>query len=169
MILGTMLLTAAALLAPAPPENKLTTYVSVGGNYKVLLFPKHKTATRPGGGLTLHIVASELEGKALLVIHADMPISGDEPEEKLRERLDGARDAAITAAGAKELASSKITLAGKYPGCEYSARFPEAKGVLKARIYIVGKRLYQVVAAGPADFIDSADVKKMFDSFEVTK
>ena len=169
MVLKATMVLAVALLAPAPEEkSKLKLHTSADGKYKVLLFEGPKTKDNKAGGITMHVVANDLGKKAVLVTHADMPIPADETAEQTQTRLDGAKNGAINSVKAKELKSAKITL-GKHPGREFSAELPAGQGVLKARVYIVGKRLYQVLAVGPKDFVDSADVKKIFDSFELTR
>jgi hypothetical protein len=35
------------------------------------------------------------------------------------------------------------------------------------RVYLVEKRLYQLLALGSQSFVDSADVGRFFDSFQV--
>jgi hypothetical protein len=163
-----MVLAVLAVLAPAADE-KLKEYKSADGNYKVMLFPDPKTQDKKApGGLTMHMVGNDLGTRALMVIHADMPIPADEKAEQTQKRLDGAKDGAVNSVKGKLIKEAKITL-GKHLGREFSAELPMGKVIMKARIYIVGKRLYQVLAIGPKDFVDSANVKKMFDSFELTK
>jgi hypothetical protein len=160
---------AVALLAPAPDEkSKLKLFTSAAGKYKVLLFPDPRKREQAAAGVTMYVAINDMGSRAILVAYADIPIPAGETAEQTQTRLDGAKNGAIKNINGKLIREAKITL-GKHPGRQFSAELPGSKGVMKARVYLVGKRLYQIMAVGPKDFTDSADVKKMFDSFELTK
>jgi hypothetical protein len=62
--------------------------------------------------------------------------------------------------------SSKTQLAGKYPGIETEGSGP--LGVqIRSRIYLVGSKMYQLLALGNQAMVDSDDTKKFFDSFQI--
>ena len=52
----------------------------------------------------------------------------------------------------------------------FAARFTQPQpGSLRARIFLVGKRLYQVMAIGTADFANGDAATAFLDSFTVTE
>jgi hypothetical protein len=81
------------------------------------------------------------------------------------QRLNDACDGALKKLKAKEVRPREITLAGKYPGRELVAEWPDGKGITHDRMYLVGNRLYQVVASGPKWWVESSTSKKVLDSF----
>src|SRR5262249_46059582 len=106
---------------------------------------------------------------AFAVMYADMPIPPNETPQQIQMRLDGAREGMVRNANAKLTNASNITLDGKHPGREAQADLPVQNGVLRARIYVVGTRLYQVMATGTKSWADSPDVTKFLDSFALTE
>jgi hypothetical protein len=70
---------------------------------------------------------------------------------------------------AKLTSASRTTLDGKYPGRNVEAELPDKKGILRARIYFVGQRLYQIVVLGKNQLVDSKDATKFLDSLVVTR
>jgi hypothetical protein len=88
---------------------------------------------------------------------------GDYPESLVRNAdvsamLDGARDGALANSGGTLIAEQQIQLQG-YPGRELwiEATVEGEKGLARARMYLVGARLYQVLVGGSnAHFSESA-------------
>jgi hypothetical protein len=70
--------------------------------------------------------------------------------------------------GHKLLKETKITLDKKYPGRELLISVKDDMRVLN-RYYLVSGRMYQVMAVGNKEFLDSEEVKKYLQSFELTK
>ena len=67
---------------------------------------------------------------------------------------------------AKLTSEEKVSLDGN-PGRSFSAD-AGANGRLKARIYLVKNRLYQVFVGGSQDKVSDADAQKFLDSFKLT-
>jgi hypothetical protein len=120
-------------------------------------------------GVTAKTFSVEDKNGAFVVTFADLPIPGDEGAELLEKRLDGSRDGMVGNIKAKLTGDKKIKLAGKYPGREVTADLPGKKGVIRARIYVVGKRLYQVMVIGTSDTANSGDATKFLESFQLTQ
>jgi hypothetical protein len=164
---------AVVLLAAAGcGPGELKEFSSADGKYKILLYANPTKKDQQASGQTVHVVANDMGSKAIMVMHTDLPIKAEESAEQIAKRLDGAKTGAMNSVKAKETKSAKITIKDKagneFPGREFTGELPSSQGVLKSRIFIVGKRLYQVLVFGPASFVDSGDVARVFDSFELT-
>ena len=97
--------------------------------------------------------------------------------------LDATRDAVIRLSKGDLLGERRVTL-GRYPGRDFEAAIPLVKpagapgaaeskgeterGLLRCRIYLVGRRVYQVMAAGPKRAEDAEQVDAFFKSFKLT-
>jgi hypothetical protein len=46
--------------------------------------------------------------------------------------------------------------------------WPDGKGIVHERMYLVGRRLYQVLISGPRWWVESATSRKVMESFRVT-
>lgn len=137
-------------------------YTSAEGKFKVMMYDNAKKEEQASLGTQAHVLGNESGNRLLYVAYADLPIGGDEPEEQAQKRLEDSRDGMLKKLKAELGEDSKTTLEGKYPGRSFGAGLPGGKGELRARVYLAGKRLYQVVAMGPKGFVDSDDVKKEF-------
>jgi hypothetical protein len=100
--------------------------------------------------------------------HFDLPGVGEESPEMTEKRLNGAQAGAVGNINAKLTSSSKITLDRKHSGRDFAAELPAQKGMVRARIYIVGPRLYQIMAMGTKPWVESSNTKKFLDSFALT-
>src|SRR5581483_3261262 len=101
---------------------------------------------------------------------SDMPMPAGITAGNKEGLLDAARDGAIRNINGKQKSSIPIFLDGKYqwPGREFTATITQpTQGQARARIYLVGKRLYQVVVMGTDSFATSAQVTEFLDSFHV--
>jgi len=85
---------------------------------------------------------------------------------KMTKLLDGAENGMIQNVNAKLLRSSDTKLANKYVGREVKAELPN-KGLVLARIYVINRRLYQIVVTGTREWVTSADATKFLDSLVV--
>jgi hypothetical protein len=158
-------LVACAGCAETPPAG----FVSKEHKFKADFGSRPKFSERTGAtGSAVYTV--ETTDGALTVTVTELPIPDDDPPDRVPAYLDSAKDDLIRAAGGKQLASASVTLAGKYPGREFAARFGGAKpGVLRARIFLVGKRLYLVMAIGTEVFVNSDAATAFIESFMVTE
>jgi hypothetical protein len=82
--------------------------------------------------------------------------------------LDSSRDGCVDNLNGKLLLDKKVKL-GEHPGREVRVGV-EGGRVFRARVYLVGRRLYQVVVFGPGEKVTSKEADKFLDSFKlVTK
>ncbi|VTU02678.1 Uncharacterized protein OS=Pseudanabaena biceps PCC 7429 GN=Pse7429DRAFT_4512 PE=4 SV=1 [Gemmataceae bacterium] len=159
-----------ALGAPAAPAGQdAEPYTSKEGKFKAKFpaKPDEKSQTTNGIKFTMHVAGAK-EGGYVVGI-ADLPIPDGETAEMTQKRLDGARDGAIGNVKGKLIDSKDVTLDKKYPGREFSASLPQKDGLLRARIYLAGKRLYQVMVIGTKDFVGGKDADAFLDSFKITE
>jgi hypothetical protein len=146
-------------------------FSSEDGHFKIQMpgSPAHQSQSMMGTTMNLF----SLEGKELLygVGYADMPIPGLERESpaQIEQRLQGAVQGSVSNINGKLTRQSGISLAGKFPGKEYEANLPEGRGVIRARVYFVNKRLYVIMVAGKPALVLSGDTNKFFGSFQVTQ
>jgi hypothetical protein len=80
--------------------------------------------------------------------------------------LDDGCDLALKLVKGKLLRRKEITLAGKYPGRELIIGDPDGDYIVHDRMYLVGTRLYNVMASGPKWWVESSQSRKVLDSFE---
>jgi hypothetical protein len=142
-------------------------FSSKEGRFKVLLSGTPKEISQTVRDMTVRMYVVAQKDGVYLVSYNDMPAIA------LRGGpdaiLDGARDGAVGNLKAKLTTSSKITLARKHPGREFSADLPDKKGSIRSRVYLVGDRMYQTQVIGTSSLVDSADTSKFLDSFKVTE
>jgi hypothetical protein len=83
------------------------------------------------------------------------------------KRLDNARDRVV--AGTKGIlkGEKRIALRG-YPGREVEIDL-DGKARVRARIFAVKNRLYQVIVLGPGNWVDGKETSRFLDSFRLTK
>jgi hypothetical protein len=133
-------------------------------------FPgKPDEKTQPGPqGISMTAFYTESRSGAMLVGVADMPIPENEPNETIQERLDGSRDGAIRNVGGTLKSSQAITLNGKYPGREFSATLTTpAQGQMRCKVFLVNRRLYQVLVLGTDSFVTSQKADEFLNSFQL--
>lgn len=162
-LLGVLTLGVLFVGGCAKPEFK--EFNSATGRYKVQMLGTPKEETKEAAGMTMNIASVQQRDGAFLVSWTDMPISGTESPAELETRLDGSRDGSLGNIQAKLTKETKIKLNGKYPGRDIEADLPGGKGSLHFKVFIVGKRLYQVMSVGSSSWAKSADTTKFLDSF----
>ena len=161
-MLGLLLLLSAAVAGDTLKEYKLD-----DGKFKVLLpaTPEAITQKMPAGPpLKLY----QVRGAGLyLVATLDIPEAANESDDKLQSRLDAGRDQGVQNAKGKLLQETRIKLANKHPGREILVELPASKEVLRGRFYLVEGRMYQLVALGSAEFVQSDSASKFLGSLGV--
>jgi hypothetical protein len=156
------LLVLAGCAEPPPWE-----FVSKEHKFKVR-FGSEPVVTK-GGAFTKNTIYSvERPDGALTVVVMELP---DEiAPENVPLLLKKAKEQALLEVNGTETSDSTAPLAGKHPGREFTATFQGAHpGVLRARVCLVGKRLYQVMVLGTEEFVNSRNAKAFWESFVVTE
>jgi hypothetical protein len=165
LVSAAVVVAVAALPAPRPKE-----FVSAQHKFRVQFGGPPEVTANVGAGSKSNTYTVESPAGALTVIITEMPVPDGDPPERAPLYLNSARDDLIRAAGGERVSSASITLAGKYPGCEFRARFRQPQpGAMRARLYLVGKRLYQVMAIGTEEFVSAPAATTFLNSFMVTE
>jgi hypothetical protein len=154
----------AGCAEPQPPE-----FLAKEHKFRVRFGSPPKVSEK--AGLTKSAVYS-VEGPdgALTVTVTELPIPDGDPPDRAAMYLASAQDDLIRAANGTRTSESAIALAGKYPGREFSARFTSPQpGAMRVRIYLVGKRLYQVAVYGTDDYTNAPAATAFLESFMVVE
>jgi hypothetical protein len=116
------------------------------------------------GPITMYMFFHELKGGQSMygVIYSDYPalVANADPQKV----LDGGRDGAVADMKGRLVQEQNITIQG-HPGRELHIEVPQ--GMVKARIYLVGVRLYQALSVGAKEMIRPEDTEKFFSSFRL--
>ena len=117
------------------------------------------------GSLELHTYALDMEEFSYMVSYSDYP-SNLVRNADVEERLDGARDGAVDNVDGTLVGERKIRLQG-HPGRELwiEATMDGEKGLAQVRIYMVGARLYQVIAGGLKASFSESNAERFLNSF----
>ena len=159
---------------PTPPRTTPTTDANTGGwvkfnstlgAFSVLMpaMPEEKTETTPSdhGPYTTHLFIARDTNNVYLIGWVDYDPSFSFNK---RSELIANRDNFIKGINATLLSSQTLTLDG-YDAIEFSA---ETQGrIFRSRVYMVGRRPYQIVIGYPKDSADTNVINRFFNSFKV--
>jgi len=143
-----------------------------GGKFQVTVPGKprelQQQITLPDGKATVYMFAVEPDpNSAYLSSYVDLS-SDPLPADRLKQALDGCQDGNAKSLKGTVQSQKEITIGkAKHPGREIVIVVPEKKQVYRARVYMVGGRLYQVVALGSKEFAESKDTDKFLGSFKL--
>lgn len=155
--------------APAEP------FVSEAGNYRVSIPGKPQVSTQSQGTanvpLTMNVAAFDSpEQVSYTVTYTEFPAQLIQ-NARLDAMLDKSVQSMLQAGGWTARDSKTIQLDGKHPGrdvvFDVSSPQLQEKVLGHARIYIIGNRLYQILALGPASSIDEARLLAFQESFQL--
>lgn len=148
------------------------TFTSKAGRFSISLPGKpaemKQQVSAPTGKLELHFfTVAPAEGSAYVLYYYDYP-KGAIKEDKREGLIESVCDGYVKQVGGKQVARTKVTLGKeKHPGREVVVEMPEKKQFYRARVYLAGNRLYQVMTMGPNDFARGKKADEFFDSFRV--
>lgn len=168
------ILFAILLFIVAPKVQSQTewpTFDSPEGKFSVLLPTKPtvevKEIDSAIGKLTMYAYASENNLGYFLVSFGDYP---KEPVDAAQKEsvLDGVRSGVVKGLEGTLQSETKITLDG-HPGRAFTAKrsVEGSEVVFNWKIYLVGRRLYQLAAATTTANAEAADVGKFLTSFKL--
>ncbi len=170
---------APALLALALPlalcaEDKTPAPVTVKskeGKFSVTLPDKPAEKTNKVktdvGELDLHSFLVDQNDRAMVVMYSDYP-AGSVGAANADKVLAGCIEGNVKSLKGKLASEEKITTGkAKHVGREIRIEMPDKKGIYRARLFLVGDRLYQVVALGPDDFAKGKAVDAFLNSFAI--
>lgn len=150
------------------PKVTGTVINSTNGKYKAHFPEAPKKGTATSGDLTFTTYAVTTNGAAYTAGYADQPNLAEVTGKQRQEALDAARDAAVADLGerAKRGKVELVVMGGKHRGWEFEATAGDR--VQRARVYLVGTRLYRLTVRGSADAVKEPDADRFFESFQVT-
>ena len=163
----TFLLSIAALSAAAQTPAGWVKFSPPGSQFSILMpsEPKKESQTSPSphGPYTTNLFTSvSPEREIYLVGWVDYAASF---KFGVQAELEANRDNFIKGAKARLLGTNPIKL-GAHPGIEFRAELPGQADIV-SRVFIVGRRPYQLIALTPAGRDSSANVERFFSSFQV--
>jgi hypothetical protein len=140
-----------------------------GGGFSIMLpgTPELQTQTvnTAAGPIVVKMYIVNDNGMAYIVSYNDYPqeaMDQTTPEQV----LDGARDGAVANVYGKLLSETILSLDG-YPGRQINVGVGD--NGIKARIYLVNNRLYNVMVSGPGQKLTTKTVGDVLESFKLTK
>jgi hypothetical protein len=162
--------TLASLVQASEPQAvaELTEFTSAAGKFSVLLPGKPMSQKVPiGENEVQHQFGVDSPNGAYIVSYQDNPnLKGSSPEQ-LAKALESGRERMLQIFKGDLLETQSTPLAKKHPGLSFRLTMPQAGGEANCRLYMVGTRLYQVMAIGKPDFVASEQSARVLDSFKL--
>ena len=161
------LILLAALAAAAQAPAGWAKFTSPGSEFSVMMpaVPEKQTNTAdsPNGPYTTYLFTARGNREIYLVgwVDYDPKFNFD-----VQAELAANRDKFIANLKAKLLGTTPIKL-GAHPGIEFKAEVAQPAFDIVSRVYIVGRRPYQIIAITAAGQDSSKNVELFFSSFQV--
>ena len=154
--------------AAKPVDNGgWTQFSSETGRFSVLmpLIPEEKTETvnSAHGPYTTHLFVVKDTTSVYLIGWVDYDPSFNFNRQA---ELEANRDNFVKGISAT-LVNSRATVIDGYSAIEFSAE--TADRIFKSRVFMVGRRPYQIVIGSPKNIDDTANVERFFNSFKVSR
>jgi hypothetical protein len=142
-------------------------YKSPDGKFEAIFPGDPKVEAKAAAGVSVKMYSVEAWNKAFMVGWADMPIPTWETEARTNSRLFDARDGALAAVNAKSSGTTKvIKLQDRFPGIEFGGSSDDKH--VRAQIYLVGHRMYQVIIVGASEeILKSTEAEEFLTAFKV--
>jgi hypothetical protein len=177
-IIVLLLTSIASAFQEAPPWQ---TFKSAEGKFSVLMPTEPKVQVQDVdssvGKLTLYSYGSSSKAAYLIVSYGDYP---NEPTDAANAEkvLDGVREGVVKGMEGEVLSGERIVLKGRanagtalvdYPGREFTGKkMHEGSEIYFSwKVYLVGRRLYQLAALTNKADATSPDVQKFLTSFQL--
>lgn len=152
-------------IAPPPPAGH--PIHSGKGNYKARFPAEPKATMLTVGEVAYTSQSATANGATFATGYADRAELDGEAQKKRQAVLDDARDATVAelGEGAKMGKCELVVLAGRNRGWEFTGVAGDRH--LRARVYLVGNRLYRVTVRGSADAVREDAATAFLDSFQL--
>ena len=152
--------------ATATDNSGWVKFASDNGHFSVLMpeTPQEKVETTDSshGPYTTHLFVVRDTTSVYLIGWVDYDPSFNFNRQA---ELEANRDNFVKGINAK-LVATRATVINGYSGLEFTAETEDR--VFKSRVFLVGRRPYQIVIGSPRDLDDTANVSRFFNSFKVT-
>ncbi|HWS52729.1 MAG TPA: hypothetical protein VN228_01270 [Pyrinomonadaceae bacterium] len=162
-----VLVLTAALTAAAQQPAGWVKFSPAGSSFTVLMptEPKAdtKTAQSPHGPYTTNLFSSVTPAREIYMVgwvDYDPKFNFG-----VQAELEANRDNFVKNVKAKLLSSTPIKL-GTHPGIEFKAELTGQADIV-SRVYVVGRRPYQLIIVSPAGRASAADRERFFSSFQL--
>ncbi len=161
----------ASLVQASEPQAiaELTEFTSAAGKFSVLLpgEPMYEKTQLGGSSEVQHqYKIGGADGVYLISFQENPNLKGNSPEQ-LAAALESGRDRLVQVFQGEVVESKSIPLAKKHPGLSFRVTIPQAGGEARCRFYMVGTRLYQVMALGKPNFAASEQSTRVLNSFKL--
>lgn len=161
----------ATTLRGAEPQvaEGLVDFQSKSGKFSVLLpgKPEHEVTEVGNDKEKQHQFKVGTEQGVYLVSFQDNPnLEGGTPKQMAAALVVG-RDSLIKLFRGELLDSQEVALDKEHPGLNFRVTIPQAKGEARCRFYMVGTRLYQIMAIGVPEFANSEQSTEVIESFKL--
>jgi len=149
----------------AQEHDSWVKFSSEAGRFSVLMpeipVDDAKTNESANGPYTTHLFMKRTPKGVFLIGWVDYDPSFNFA---IQSELEANRDNFVRGVKATLLGTTKINLNGN-PGLEFTAETADVR--FKSRVYIIGRRPYQLIAGTYKDQDDTANVNRFFSSFEL--
>ena len=152
-----------------PNADGLTPFSSEAGKFSIRLpgKPRYEATTVGDAKEVQHQYQVTGQQGVYLISHQENPnLRGGAPKD-LQAALQIGRDGMQKAFRGEVLESKDTTLDGKHPGLSFRLTIPQAGGEARCRFYMVGTRLYQILAIGTPEFVSSDQSTRILASFKL--
>ena len=162
-----LLLLAAAAAAGAQTPGEWIKFTPPESYFSILL-PAQPTADvktardEKVGPYTVHLFLAKANDEIYLVGWVDYAA---EVNLNVQGELEANRDNFVKTMKANLLGTTPIKL-GAHPGIEFKAELP-GRGNVVSRVYVVGRRPFQLIAITPVGRDTFANVERFFSSFKI--
>jgi hypothetical protein len=140
---------------------------SPDGSFTVLMPGSPKYESQQVLGMTTETYGVEERGGFYALEITDYGANHKLKPEEIDGRLVARCETLLSTYKARLTTEEKVKLADHHPGRFVEAELTEREGVLKARVYFVKSRMYQLVAVGSKKWAASEDVKRFLESLKV--
>ena len=162
------------LVLGAAQGGEWKTFSPKGGGYSVQMPGdpvEDKQDVKAAGGETniaVTFYVFEVKGEGSLVVSQSEFPDAIAKAGDAEKRLNGARAGAVTSSKGKLRAEKKIALDSN-PGRDLLIENEMKNTLVRTRVYAVGNRLYQTIAAGKKEFVEGKTADRFLDSFKLVK
>jgi hypothetical protein len=144
-------------------------FKSTDGNFSVLM-PGTPTAsvqsvTTQSGKIDVHFYTLTTGKTAYMVSYADYPASIFQTT-PIKSILDGLRDGAVKNSQGRLIDEADIAL-GTFQGRDLNVESSAGANVMRAHLFVVSQRVYQVIVITEKGRASSADITKFLGSFQL--
>jgi len=175
LVLGFAVLIGGCKMPSEKPPEKLEEFTSKEWKFKVKFPGKPEVKQQKAGTKQVQVQITmfmkTFDDESYMIGVADFPMQHEPSPIETQIALEASRDGAIANVKGTLESSKSVLLQGRYQGMEIIAKLPPdgpPDGQLRGRIYIVGKRQYQILVVGTATTIKNARANEFLESFQVT-